>query len=42
MQKLKVIKGMDKEEKYFFMLLSETLLKKTWDNHYDMKWNDLL
>lgn len=36
-----MINEMDKEEKYMFMLLSELSLKKTWDNFYDKKWDDL-
>ena len=36
----KITNETDKEEKCFFMLLSESSLKKTWDNKYDDKWND--
>ncbi|MBI2541882.1 AbrB/MazE/SpoVT family DNA-binding domain-containing protein [Candidatus Woesearchaeota archaeon] len=30
------------DEKHLFMLLSETSLKKTWDNPYDERWDDVL
>lgn len=29
-------------EKQLLMLLSETSLKKTWDNPYDERWDDVL
>ncbi len=35
----KITNKIDKEEKYLFMLLSETSLKKTWDNSYDEQWD---
>ncbi len=38
----KIINEADKEEKYIFMLISESSLKKTWDNPYDEQWDDLL
>ncbi len=30
------------DEKYVFMLLSESSLKKVWDNAYDEMWDELL
>lgn len=35
----KITDEVDKEEKRLFMLLSESSLKKTWDNSYDRKWD---
>lgn len=29
-------------EKHLLMLLGETSLKKTWDNPYDERWDDVL
>ncbi len=36
------IKPIRLDEKHIFMLLSETSLKKTWDNKYDERWDDVL
>ena len=36
------IKPVKLEEKHFLMLLSETSLKKTWQNRYDERWDDVL
>ena len=36
------IKPVKLDEKHLFMLLSETSLKKTWDNPYDERWDDVL
>lgn len=36
------IKPVKLDEKHIFMLLSETSLKKTWDNPYDERWDDVL
>ena len=33
-------KSIENDEDYFLMLLSESSLKKTWDNPYDEKWDD--
>lgn len=30
------------DEKHILMLLSESSLKKTWDNPYDERWDDVL
>lgn len=30
------------DEKYAWMLLSESSLKKVWDNPYDQRWDDVL
>ena len=35
-------KKINLDEKYFFMLLSESSLKKTWNNECDNKWDDVL
>ena len=37
-----IIKPMKLEEKHMLMLLSETSLKKTWQNPYDERWDDVL
>ena len=37
-----IIKPVKLNEKHLFMLLSETSLKKTWDNPYDERWDDVL
>ncbi len=29
------------DDKYFWLLVSETALKKTWDNKYDERWDDV-
>ena len=36
------IKPVKLDEKHLFMLLSETSLKKAWDNPYDERWDDVL
>ena len=36
------IKPIKLDEKHILMLLSETSLKKTWDNKYDERWDDVL
>ena len=36
------IKPVKLDEKHILMLLSETSLKKTWDNLYDERWDDVL
>lgn len=36
------IKPVKMSEKHLLMLLSETSLKKTWDNPYDDRWDDVL
>ena len=36
------IKPVKVSEKHLLMLLSETSLKKTWDNPYDDRWDDVL
>lgn len=36
------IKPITLDEKHLFMLLSETSLKKVWDNKYDERWDDVL
>ncbi len=36
------IKPIKLDEKHLFMLLSEKSLKKTWDNSYDDRWDDVL
>ncbi len=36
------IKPVKLDEKHILMLLSETSLKKTWDNSYDERWDDVL
>ncbi len=35
------IKPVKMNEKHLFMLLSEPSLKKTWDNPYDERWDDV-
>ena len=37
-----VIKPIKLDEKHFLMLLSESSLKKVWDNKYDERWDDVL
>ena len=37
-----VIKPARMTETQLLMLLSEPALKKTWDNHYDERWDDVL
>ena len=37
-----IIKPVKVSEKHLLMLLSETSLKKTWDNPYDERWDDVL
>ena len=36
------IKPVKMSEKHLLMLLSETSLKKIWDNPYDERWDDVL
>ena len=36
------IKPVNLDEKNILLLLSETSLKKTWDNSYDERWDDVL
>ena len=36
------IKPVKMSEKHLLMLLSETSLKKTWQNPYDERWDDVL
>ena len=36
-----IIKPVKLDEKHFLMLLSETSLKKTWDNPFDERWDDV-
>ena len=36
------IKPVKLDEKHLFLLLSETSLKKTWNNPYDERWDDVL
>jgi len=36
------IKPVTLDEKHLLMLLSETSLKKVWDNKYDERWDDVL
>ena len=36
------IKPVKLSEKHILMLLSETSLKKAWDNAYDERWDDVL
>ena len=36
------IKPVKISEKHLLMLLSETSLKKTWNNPYDDRWDDVL
>ena len=35
------IKPVKLNEKHILLLLSETSLKKTWDNPYDERWDDV-
>lgn len=37
-----VIKPVKLDEKHILMLLSESSLKKTWDNKYDKRWDNVL
>lgn len=36
------IKPVKLNEKHLLMLLSESSLRKTWDNPYDERWDDVL
>lgn len=36
------IKPVKLDDKHILMLLSESSLKKTWDNKYDERWDDVL
>lgn len=35
------IKPITLDERHFLMLLSESCLRKTWDNKYDERWDDV-
>ncbi len=37
-----ILKPAKLDESQLLMLLSETSLKKTWDNKYDQRWDDVL
>jgi len=37
-----IIKPVKLNEKHLFLLLSEPSLKKTWNNKYDERWDDVL
>ena len=37
-----IIRPVTVDEKHLMMLLSETSLKKVWDNPYDERWDDVL
>jgi len=37
-----VLKPVDLNDDLSLLLLSETSLKKTWDNKYDERWDDVL
>jgi len=37
-----IIKPVRLDEKHLFLLLSESSLKKTWNNKYDERWDDVL
>ena len=37
-----IIKPVRLNEKHLFLLLSEPSLKKTWNNKYDERWDDVL
>lgn len=37
-----ILKPITLDEKHLFMLLSESSLKKVWDNKYDERWDDVL
>ncbi len=37
-----IIKPVTPSEKHLFMMLSESSLKKVWDNKYDQRWDDVL
>ena len=37
-----IIKPIKLDEKHILMLLSESSLKKTWNNRYDERWDDVL
>lgn len=36
-----VLKPITLQDKHLFMLLSESSLKKTWNNKYDSRWDDV-
>ena len=36
-----IIKPVRLDEKHLFLLLSESSLKKTWNNKYDERWDDV-
>ena len=37
-----ILKPVTMDEKHLFLLLSESSLKKVWDNKYDKRWDDVL
>ena len=37
-----IIKPVRLDEKHLFLLLSESSLKKTWNNKYDERWDEVL
>ena len=37
-----ILKPVQMDEKHLLMLLSESSLKKAWDNKYDRRWDDVL
>lgn len=37
-----ILKPIDLDDKYLLLLASELSLKKTWDNKYDERWDDVL
>ena len=37
-----ILKPVKLSESHIFMLLSEPALKKTWNNKYDERWDDVL
>lgn len=37
-----ILKPVKLDEKHLMMLLSESSLKKVWDNKYDERWDDVL
>ena len=36
-----ILKPTTMDEKHFFLLLSESSLKKVWDNPHDERWDDV-
>ena len=37
-----ILKPVTMDEKHLLLLLSESSLKKVWDNKYDKRWDDVL